>query len=98
MNLMDNACKFSKNNSVIVSFVASLEAIKILFFNKGPIIPEADLPFIFHPFYRSNATAKATKGHGVGLAIVAQITKLHNGNISVVSNEEGTTFTLVFQK
>lgn len=98
MNLMDNACKFSEDKTVFVNFEASLNEIKISFFNKGPIIPESDLPYIFNPFYRSNATAKATKGHGVGLAIVAQITKLHSGTISVVSNNEGTTFTLNFVK
>lgn len=98
MNLMDNACKFSEDNTVLVNFVASIDEIKISFFNRGPIIPEADLPYIFHPFYRSNATAKATKGHGVGLAIVSQITKLHNGTVNVVSNNDGTTFTLLFMK
>jgi signal transduction histidine kinase len=97
MNLMDNACKFSENNTVVVNFIASMDEIKISFFNTGPIIPQSDLPFIFRPFYRSNATANATKGHGVGLAIVSQITKLHNGRISVVSNTEGTTFTLFFR-
>ena len=93
MNLMDNACKFSENNSVFVSFSATIKEMKISFMNNGPIIPKADLPYIFRPFYRSNATAKATKGHGVGLAIVSQIVKLHNGDISVVSNDEETVFT-----
>ena len=98
MNLMDNACKFSEDNTVVVNFTASIDEIKILFYNTTPIIPEVDLPYIFRPFYRSNATAKATKGHGVGLAIVAQVTKLHHGNISVVSNTDGTTFILLFSK
>ena len=98
MNLMDNACKFSEDNTVVVTFIAAINEIKISFFNTGPIIPQADLPYIFRPFYRSNATAEAVKGHGVGLAIVSQITKLHNGKISVVSNTEGTTFTLFFSK
>jgi signal transduction histidine kinase len=66
--------------------------------NNGPIIPKADLPYIFRPFYRSNATAKATKGHGVGLAIVSQIVKLHNGDISVISTIDETVFTLIFRK
>ena len=98
MNLMDNACKFSENRTVLINFMASTEEISISFFNNGPIIPATDLPYIFHPFYRSNSTAKATKGHGVGLAIVSQIVKLHNGTVNVVSNETGTTFTLIFVK
>jgi signal transduction histidine kinase len=98
MNLMDNACKFSENSSVFVSFSASVKEMKISFMNNGPIIPKADLPYIFRPFYRSNATAKATKGHGVGLAIVSQIVKLHNGDISVISTIDETVFTLIFRK
>lgn len=98
MNLMDNACKFSENKSVFISFSANIEQIKITFFNQGTVIPETDLPYIFNPFYRSNATAKATKGHGVGLAIVAQIIKLHKGTIEVKSDKEGTVFTLIFEK
>lgn len=98
MNLMDNACKFSENKSVFISFSANIEQIKITFFNQGTVIPETDLPYIFNPFYRSNATAKATKGHGVGLAIVSQIVKLHKGTIEVKSDNEGTVFTLIFEK
>ncbi len=98
MNLMDNACKFSENRSVFVIFSATANQIKVTFMNTGTVIPEADLPFIFHPFYRSNATAKAAKGHGVGLAIVSQIVKLHNGTIDVISDDDGTVFTLLFRK
>jgi signal transduction histidine kinase len=98
MNLMDNACKFSENSSVYVSFSTTIHETKISFINNGTVIPNVDLPYIFLPFYRSNATAKATKGHGVGLAIVSQIVKLHKGEISVVSNIDETVFTLVFRK
>ncbi|AFK03594.1 integral membrane sensor signal transduction histidine kinase [Emticicia oligotrophica DSM 17448] len=98
MNLMDNACKFSESHSVFVSFSANTQRIMISFFNQGPVIPATDLPYIFRPFYRSNATANSVKGHGVGLAIVAQITKLHNGSVDVISNQEGTTFTLRFER
>ena len=98
MNLMDNACKFSENKSVFIKFSAKAAQINLSFTNQGAIIPETDLPYIFNPFYRSNATAKATKGHGVGLAIVAQIIKLHKGTIEVKSDKEGTVFTLFFEK
>lgn len=97
MNLMDNACKFSNNKTAIVNFHATPEHIVITFFNQGAMIPTEEIPFIFRPFYRSNATAQATKGHGIGLAIVAQITQLHQGAITVVSTLEGTTFTLTFR-
>ncbi|MBA4850357.1 HAMP domain-containing sensor histidine kinase [Emticicia sp. BO119] len=96
MNLMDNACKFSDDNTAIVNFTSSNKDIVISFFNKGPVIPKRDIPYIFQPFYRSNASAQAVEGHGVGLAIVAQITRLHKGEITVKSTADGTIFTLIF--
>lgn len=98
MNLMDNACKFSTDNTAIINFSCTASEIAISFFNQGPIIPKSDIPYIFQPFYRSNASAQAVKGHGVGLAIVAQITRLHEGEIKVTSDTTGTTFTLVFTR
>lgn len=96
MNLIDNACKFSDDNTAIVDFTSSSLGIAISFFNNGPVIPQSDIPYIFQPFYRSNASAQVVKGHGVGLAIVAQIIRLHKGEITVESNTKGTIFTLTF--
>lgn len=97
MNLMDNACKFSQSHEAIVNFFTRKGLIMIEVFNEGPAIPAEDLPYIFNAFYRSNSTANATKGHGVGLAIVAEITKIHDGEIKVESNSTGTTFKLIFK-
>jgi len=96
MNLMDNACKFSENKTVKVDFSTVDYWIKLSFFNDGPAIPAKDLPNIFEPFYRSNATAQSVKGHGVGLTIVHRITQLHNGQIEVESSSVGTTFRVSF--
>nr|MCU0326944.1 ATP-binding protein [Spirosomataceae bacterium] len=96
MNLMDNACKFSPTKTAIINFWANQENIRISVTNQGVQIPKEDLAYIFQPFYRSNSTAQATKGHGVGLAIVWQIIQIHRAQISVTSDENGTTFTLIF--
>ncbi|GAB3968433.1 HAMP domain-containing sensor histidine kinase [Spirosoma terrae] len=93
MNLMDNACKFSPENTAKIDFRARRGKIIIAVFNEGPKIAAADLPHIFQPFFRSNATAQSSKGHGVGLAVVAQIAQIHQGDIAVRSTPEGTTFT-----
>jgi signal transduction histidine kinase len=96
MNLIENACKFANNNTAIVEFSVKSDQILISVFNEGPEIPAEDIKHIFQPFYRSRATADANKGHGVGLAIVLHITKVHHGEITVDSTEKGTTFTLKF--
>jgi len=94
MNLMDNACKFSSTKTAKVTFQSSAGKITITFFNEGTQIPAADLPHIFQPFFRGNATAQSSKGHGVGLAVVQQITQIHGGKMAVHSAAGGTTFTL----
>ncbi len=94
MNLIDNACKFSPTKTAVVDFRTSQGQITISVFNEDTQIPTADLPFIFKPFFRSNATAQSSKGHGVGLAIVWQVTQIHRGDITVSSTPKGTTFTL----
>ncbi|GAB4043953.1 sensor histidine kinase [Spirosoma litoris] len=94
MNLMDNACKFSPTKTASVNFRSKKGRITITVFNEGPQIPQADLPYLFQPFFRSNATAMSSRGHGVGLAVVAQVTQIHQGDIAVTSTPKGTTFTL----
>ncbi|GAB3999613.1 HAMP domain-containing sensor histidine kinase [Spirosoma daeguense] len=94
MNLIDNACKFSPTCAAVVDFRSKRSKITVTVFNEGPQIPETDLPHIFQPFFRSNATAQSSKGHGVGLAVVWQVTQIHNGSITVNSSRKGTTFSL----
>ncbi|GAB2543506.1 sensor histidine kinase [Spirosoma aerophilum] len=94
MNLIDNACKFSPTKTANVDFHSTGGHIILSVFNEGPQIPATDLPFIFQPFFRGNATSQSSKGHGVGLAVVSQIVQLHQGTIAVKSTPAGTTFTL----
>jgi Signal transduction histidine kinase len=54
--------------------------------NTGIGIPEEDLPFIFERFYRTDKSrTRETGGTGIGLALVQQITTLHQGTITVKS-------------
>lgn len=91
-NLMENACKFSPNKQAQVHLAINNQHIYIEVKNEGKGIPEADLPFIFQPFFRGENTANA-KGYGIGLSLVERIIHLHNGQISVSSELNGwTTF------
>ncbi len=94
LNLIDNACKFSPTKTATVDFRSNGGTMTIKVFNEGPQIPETDLPYIFQPFFRSNATAQSSKGHGVGLAVVWQVVQLHKGAIRAESTPRGTTFIL----
>ncbi|WAC13915.1 sensor histidine kinase [Dyadobacter pollutisoli] len=96
LNLMDNACKFSDDNTVTVSLLASRSQLVLGFSDHGKGIPKEDQSLVFQPFYRSVNTANI-KGYGIGLSLVERIVKLHNGNVSINSNQpKGTTFRVTF--
>jgi signal transduction histidine kinase len=63
--------------------------------NGGPPIPVELLPCIFEPFRRATDSGHPTSGLGLGLFIVQQIARSHEGRVEVRSTEaEGTTFTV----
>ena len=91
-NLMENGCKYSLNGRVSVQILFKQGQIQLTFSDDGPGIPEADLPHIFEPFYRSESTM-TINGHGIGLALTKRIIELHRGQIEVESMVgKGTTF------
>jgi PAS domain S-box-containing protein len=63
--------------------------------DNGPGIPESDLEHIFEPFYTKRAMGK-TGGTGLGLSVVWNTMKEHNGAVIVTSSSDGTTFDLYF--
>jgi len=98
INLMDNACKFSDNNTVNVSLQSSGSNLKLGFSDNGKGIPSEDQGLVFQPFYRSDNTANI-KGYGIGLSLVERIVKLHNGSVTINSNQpKGTTFFVTFSR
>lgn len=94
-NIIDNACKFSDNHSVDINIDRCDNRLIILFKDKGIGISEQDLKHVLEPFHR--AYNSNVPGHGIGLSLVNQIMKKHNGEISISSVEgQGTTVNLQF--
>lgn len=94
-NVMDNACKFSPDKRCRVIIEGTKQGVKIAFEDKGPGIPEEDLPRLFEAFYRGENRDKA-RGSGIGLSLTRRITELHGGQISVASTDKGTTLSVTF--
>ena len=94
-NLMENACKYSQNNTVDILFQFLEGQIIIGFSDKGIGIPKEELANILQPFYRaSNARDKI--GHGLGLSLTAKIIELHEGNLEIHSEiNKGTVIQVV---
>jgi len=65
------------------------EFVRIDFSDSGPGIPQKILDSIFNPFFTTK-----THGTGLGLTICLKLVRLHNGDISVVSDSSGTVFTV----
>lgn len=95
INIIDNACKFSKDKTVKINVAVEKKNIILLFIDKGIGIPESYLEHIFEPFYRGSNT-HGISGKGIGLSLVRGIVKLHAGKIFIHSTlNEGTTVEVV---
>jgi signal transduction histidine kinase len=93
-NIIENACKFSADNSVYISFKGTEKSIMVIFKDKGIGIPENDLKKIFEPFFRAE-NAISIPGSGIGLPLVSQIIKKHKGEVKISSKPGlGTTVTV----
>jgi signal transduction histidine kinase len=94
-NLIDNACKYSPDNTVDIKFRHLEKFIEVVFTDKGIGIPEKDLQKIFEPFYRGTNT-HSISGSGIGLPLVYQIIKNHNGSVKISSQvDKGTVVTVL---
>jgi len=97
-NLFDNAVKFTpKGGSIRVSCARNGGAVTVTVADSGiGISPEA-LPHIFEKFYQGDRS-HATKGNGLGLALVKRITELCGGDITARSvRGVGTVFTVTLR-
>ncbi len=96
LNLLSNAFKFTSEGSISASLKKAGNCAQLIVADTGIGIAEADLPHIFERFFRGDtAGARSLEGSGIGLALVHELVKLHEGKIEVqTSLAEGTTFTI----
>lgn len=100
-NLLDNAIKFSPDDSnIIIETTERNGKIYVSVKDYGIGIPKKSLTKIWDRFYKSDLSrGKDKKGTGLGLAIVKEIIQAHNEKIHVVSTEGvGTEFTFTVKK
>ncbi|WP_282935528.1 HAMP domain-containing sensor histidine kinase [Paenibacillus sp. RC67] len=96
-NLIDNALRYTKRNSVITIHM-HVESTRVLFSieDSGPGISEHDLPHIFEAFYRGDDSRNPEYGGtGLGLTIAQRILKAHHGDLTVRNSVQtgGAIFT-----
>ena len=97
MGLVDNALTYTNAGGTITLSVEIKDACaSIVIRDTGIGIAPEDCQHIFERFYRADqARSRAAGGSGLGLAIVDWIVRMHEGSISVESQEgQGSIFTV----
>jgi len=90
LNIMDNACKYSKNKSVKIQLSVNNNLFTIEFIDKGIGIEPLEIEKIFQPFYRAQ-NAKNISGSGLGLPLTKKIIEIHNGHLTIESEVNAGT-------
>ena len=100
-NLLDNAIKFSNDNSsIIMETTVKNGKVFVSVKDHGIGIPKESLSKVWDRFYKTDSSrGKDRKGTGLGLSIVKEIIKAHNQNINVISTEGvGTEFIFTLER
>ena len=100
-NLIDNAMKYSfENTEVTIGVEDKNSDVLIWVKDQGRGIHPEKHEDIFKRFYRIESKKEARQqGAGLGLPIIKELVKLHNGKIEVDSDiDKGTTFFITLPK
>jgi len=92
-NLLDNATKFSPDNSEIqVNLFQIGEWAEVEIIDQGAGIETHEQAFIWDRLYRGDQS-RSTQGFGIGLSLVKAYTDAHQGQVGVVSKAgQGSKF------
>lgn len=93
-NLIVNAIKYGREGKYVDLRVRQENKQAIIeIINYGEPLPASSIPYLFERFYRvEQSRADITGGAGLGLAIAKNIVELHEGHISVKSDDTRTSF------
>ena len=90
-NLLGNALKFTQAGGRVTLTAGPADAqARLGVSDTGSGIAADELPHIFDRFWRGRAAA-GVAGSGIGLAVVAELVRAHNGRLGVQSTHGGGT-------
>ena len=98
-NLVENAIKYNRiNGSVTVKAFTKDQHIYLTVADTGNGIPKDLRERVFEPFFRlDKSRSRELGGVGLGLALVHEIVRVHDGTIQVKDNPTGgTIFEVIF--
>lgn len=90
LNLIENALKYGTPGVIItIALAYQQQGVHCAICDTGPGIPAAHLPNLTRRFYR--AAPAGVAGSGLGLALVAEILRQHQSQLTIESHTEGAT-------
>lgn len=96
LNLLSNALKYTLVGRVELRLESDDSTITLQVADTGVGIPRSQLSKLFERFHRVDGTVGRTQeGSGIGLALVAELVKMHGGSTAVETQVgQGSTFTV----
>jgi len=99
LQLLDNACKYSRSGSAIkIGIALQREFVAVRVWNSGSSIAPKERARIFERFYRGTEAHDVAPGSGLGLYVARKIAQAHGGNLELEAadavDHDGTSFCL----
>ena len=93
-NILDNAFKYTKSGGRVAVFAERAgDNLVVSVADTGCGISPEDLPHITEKFYKANMSVR---GSGIGLAVVDEIIRMHNGKLDIASSQGRGTVVTIF--
>ncbi len=98
VNLLSNACKYSKPGStVLVRVMLDDGHVVIEVHDDGPGMTEQQMAHLFEPFNRLGRENQGVEGTGIGLTLSRQLVDMMHGRLEVNSSSSGTLARVVLK-
>jgi two-component system sensor histidine kinase CpxA len=96
-NVLRNAIRYAPPTTDIgVQVTDAPSGVAITVRDRGPGVPDADLPRLVQPFFRVDAVRDAASGGiGLGLSIASRAVRLHHGTLVVENAHPGLRVSLL---
>jgi two-component system sensor histidine kinase CpxA len=90
-NIIRNALRYTPDGAAVDVTLEPAEPGAVLRVrDRGPGVPEGELPRIFEPFHQvASARSPEERGYGLGLAVTAGAARLHGGSVAARNHPEG---------
>ena len=107
VNLLDNAIKYAapasntaegaQQTDVEIGLEDKGDTVDIVVSDRGPGIPKKDRERVLQRFVRLQPS-RSIPGSGLGLSLVAAVTRLHDGSVTLEDNKPGLRIRLTLKK